>query len=81
MIHVLVKVTYDYYRFQENLAASTDYDRLMVIAEHESETHRIPLILYEAGSPEHRSVEKNDRDHLWIESFRDSTSAAQRTSQ
>ena len=64
-VYVLVKVTYDYYRFQEN------YGVYKTIAEAEkqakAEDDRLNILCYTDNI--NRAIDRIEEDHWWIQEF------------
>lgn len=69
-IFVIVWVDYDYYRFQDNLAATTDLEEARAIAAEKAESLRfvdvLPVI---ESAAESSSMDARETSHIWIESF------------
>lgn len=70
-VYVVVSVSYDYYRFQENFYASTDIEQARAYAGELSEKqtysfgeHNIPIIEDEEKS---YSLDEQETRHVWIE--------------
>jgi len=67
MIYVIVSVTYDYYRFQENIGATTDFSEAKRIAEEYAKKAEIGDVITDA---EHsRNMGEKEARHVWIEEF------------
>lgn len=65
-IFVVVDVTYDYYRFQANVGATTDLEQARKIAAHYAQRDSLPII--EDGEVS-KSMDDPESPHLWIERF------------
>lgn len=64
-IFVVVLVTYDYYRFQTNLAATRSFEQALQIANRS--THgEFPVIWC---AQESASMDDREKSHIWIEAF------------
>ena len=63
-IYVLVEVTYDYYRFQENISASITgkFDKFLF-------NGKYPILDYEIDSKEYVALDGEERCHYWIQKF------------
>lgn len=66
--YVIVLVTYDYYRFQENLAVTTQLDHAMAIAKSEVEKRKrtglLPIIQHAEISS---NMDMEEDQHIWIQ--------------
>ena len=70
-IFVIVEVTYDYYRFQENRGAATDIETARDIAAREAEKLKRggePLPILESAG-ESGNMDSPETCHIWIEVF------------
>lgn len=68
-IFVIVEVTYDYYRFQENRGAATDIETARAIAAEQAvirgyRDEALPVI---EESVESSGCDYSERAHIWIE--------------
>lgn len=76
MIYIVVDVTYDYYRFQENKFASNSYKECCEwIAERikkDKDTFRwwYVNIDYKKDSEKMKELDQSEQCHYWIESFK-----------
>lgn len=67
-IYVIVLVTYDYYRFQENLGASTSLKKARAMANNQAkERDGIPVI---EDAEKSQAMRHNEEHHIWIEKHR-----------
>jgi hypothetical protein len=80
VIYIIVHVTFDYDRFQENLGATTDLREAQRLAQQASLKHNYgdgpaPILDYPAGDADH--IEDSNgpasRPHIWIERFEQAT--------
>lgn len=65
-VYVLVKVTYDYYRFQENISAqiADDYfDKSLI------NKKNYPIYKYVSNGKKQKKLDKEERTHYWIQKF------------
>jgi hypothetical protein len=69
-VFVVVMVSYDYYRFQDNLGATTDLDAARAIAARESESRGYdgPLPIIE-DAVQSSNMDSPETRHIWIEVF------------
>lgn len=67
-MYVLVKVTYDYYRFQENIAASVDHREICVTA-HAVNKDSLPICAYKKDDAEQINLDHDEIAHLWIQTL------------
>jgi hypothetical protein len=63
-IYILVLVRYDYYRFQENIYAHTNKEKVFEFINN----HRDKLPVYEY-TEESAILRENETEHWWIEEF------------
>jgi len=70
-IFVIVRVEYDYYRFQENLAASTDIEEARKLAVKFSEERIGWSSIFPIIESEKESLNMNEKEirHIYIEKF------------
>lgn len=69
-IFVVVLVTYDYYRFQTNLAATRSFDQALQIAKAEAgkrSAHGEFTVTWSAE--ESANMDDQEKRHIWIEAF------------
>ena len=71
-IYVVVEVTYDYFRFQENVFATTDLAKVEeFLAAYKKKEENIDetLLRYKAGSPEEYAINDKEDYHYWLQEF------------
>ena len=78
-IYILVKVDYDWHRFQNNLFASTEYSKVVVFAKNWNEIRatnglysELPMEEYKLDQEHAEQIEainESETDHLWIQEF------------
>ena len=66
VVYVLVSVTYDYYRFQDNLFASTDKQKCYDYAKEKYPKHLL-LDYKKDDETEVSNLKKEEINHLWIQ--------------
>lgn len=69
MIYVIVKVSYDHYRFQENLDATCQRNEAKRIAKLESDIREVVVREYLPESPEQMALDRDETPHIWIQDF------------
>ena len=65
-IYVLVEVTYDYYRFQENITANNTG----VFGDKFFDFDEWPVLDYEEVSAEIEELNRTELAHYWIQKFK-----------
>jgi hypothetical protein len=70
-IFVIVEVTYDHYRFQENRGAATDIETARAIAARESVERgwRDDVLPILESADQSRDLDYQETPHIWIEVF------------
>ena len=74
-IYVIVDVSYDYYRFQENVGAATDLNEARRAAEayvKNTWPHNLPIV---EDAQQSKSMDDSEAGHVWIERWPNSVSA------
>jgi hypothetical protein len=66
-IYILVKVDYDYYRFQENVFASTDHDE--VIKYYKDKRYSFPLLDGYKEEVQREMMDSNETEHYWVQTL------------
>lgn len=64
-VFILVRVTYNYYRFQDNIGAFNDVDSAIQEAKKQSPEH--PIYFYNEN--ENKELDKKELCHYLIQSF------------
>jgi len=66
--YILVEVTYDYHRFQENRGAFGWKETAENMARLQNK--KFPIYDYEAGSAEEEALNKAEKNHWWIQKMK-----------
>lgn len=66
-VYILVEVTYDYYRFQKNIAASHSIEELESIVSSPDNILNRPLFVYDEESKENEAFDNRELNHYWIQ--------------
>lgn len=72
MIYVIVDVTYDYYRFQDNLAATTSLKKAIELAEKfagDLSVERRVFIPVVEDAEKSKAMRHDEVQHIWIQRF------------
>ena len=69
-IYVVVDVSYDYYRFQQNLGAFTGFDAANKFAEQRAALSKLTVLYTDAES---KAMDHSEASHIWIEKFENET--------
>lgn len=65
-IYVIVKVTYDWYRFQENIAATDCVHNFNWI---NLNPHGLPVYDYDVDDKKSAELNRKEQHHFWIQKF------------
>ena len=71
-IYIVVLVTYDYFRFQNNLYASLSKEDCLKFIEKENKKEHNPMPVYEYKNENSKKADKlcaSETRHFWIQKF------------
>lgn len=67
IIYIIVLVTYDWYRFQDNLTANVNKDATLKSAAELAEKHKCIIAYYADNSDEKERFDAEGITHIWVQ--------------